>query len=326
MKLKDVGEKRLLELAQKVCDEGPRVEVGVGDDAAVLEMEGVYLLASTDMLIENIHFTQDSPARVIGRKAVVTNLSDIAAMGGKPLGLVYSIGAPSEKELDFITGLLKGMNSTARKYDTYIVGGDLNEAETIILSGTAFGQTKKDEVLLRSGAEQNDYIGVTGELGAATAAVMAMVEDISIEDWEPLKEAFEKPEARVEEGMVLSETPGVTSSIDITDGLAANLWQISRRSNVNLTVDFDKIPISKAAKEFAEEKNTDIDNFVFFGGEEFELLFTAKPETWEILEKKFQKVGTKITKIGEVKSGKGANLLRGGEKEELPDRGYEHFR
>lgn len=327
MKLKDVGEKNLLELARKICDEGPKVEVGIGDDAAVLEMkDGLHLLTSTDMLIENIHFTQDTPAKQIGRKAVVTNLSDIAAMGAEPLGLVYSIGAPGEKELDFITGLLEGMNSTVKEYDTYLVGGDLNEAETVILSGTAFGQAEEEEFLLRSGAEPNDYIGVTGELGAATAAVMAVVEEFPLEDWESLRKALEKPEARVKEGRVLSKSGGVTSAIDITDGLAANLWQISRRSNVNLNVEFEEIPISNAAKEFAEEKNVDLDNFVFFGGEEFELLFTAKPEVWNDLEKSFREIGSKITKIGEVETGKGAHLIRNGQKEELPDRGYEHFR
>ncbi len=326
MKLEDVGEKKLLELARSICDEGPRVEVGVGDDAAVLEMDGLYLLASTDMLIEDVHFTRDTPAKQIGRKAVVTNLSDIAAMGAKPLGLVYSIGAPGEKDLEFITGLLQGMNSTARKYDTYIVGGDLNEAETVILSGTAFGQTEKDKLLLRSRAKSGDYIGVTGELGAATAAVMAMVEDLPLEKWGPLKEALEEPEARVKEGRILSESEGVTSAIDITDGLAANLWQISRRSNMNLEVNFEDIPISEAAKEFANEHDTDLDNFVFHGGEEFELLFTVRPDVWEDLEKRFEDVDTKISKIGEVKTGKGVQLLRNGQKEKLPDRGYEHFR
>lgn len=326
MKLEDVGEKKLLELAQRICDDGPKVEVGVGDDAAVLDMDGDYLLASTDMLVENIHFAHDSSGKQIGRKAVVTNLSDIAAMGGEPLGLVYSIGIQGEKDLSFLTEILEQMNSTAREYDTYIVGGDLNEAETVIVSGTAFGRTGESELLLRSGAKPEDYIGVTGELGAATAGVKAILENLSLENWEPLQEAVESPRARVKGGRALSETEGVSSTIDITDGLAANLWQISRSSDVNLAIDYDKIPVSGAAKEFAEEQDTDLDNFIFFGGEEFELLFTAKPETWGTLEKKFQKIGIKITKIGEVKTGEGVQLVRDDRKEELPDRGYEHFR
>ncbi|KXB06418.1 hypothetical protein AKJ53_00325 [candidate division MSBL1 archaeon SCGC-AAA382F02] len=325
VKLKDVGEKSLLKLARDICEEGPPVQVGVGDDGAAIKTEGESLVTTTDMLVEGIHFPSDVPIEKIGKKAVVVNLSDLAAMGAEPLGLVFSLGAPNEKEVEFLSDLLKGMNSTARSYDTYLVGGDLNEAEEVIIAGTAIGKVPEDEILLRSGAKPGDVIGLTGELGAAAAATEAILKDVSLKGEESLKKALFEPTARLEEGRILSESGEVTSAIDVTDGLASNLWQISRESEVELTVNFENIPISKAAKEFAEENELNLDTIALYGGEDFELLFTARPEAWDDLKTKIQDLGTEISKIGEVTSGEGVQIKRGNELEEMPDRGYEHF-
>lgn len=326
MKLENVGERVLLEMARKVCEEGPPVEVGVGDDGAVIDIEGGSLIVTTDMLVEGVHFLSDTPPERIGKKAVVINLSDLAAMGAEPLGLVYSLGAPRDTEVKFISGLLDGMNSTAREHGTYLVGGDMNEGEEIIISGTAFGRVSEDEVLLRSGAEEDDLIGITGELGAATAAMKALLNGGSLEDRVPLERALSEPVARLREGRILSESGGVTSAVDITDGLAANLWQISRMSDIGMIVDKSRLPVSKAAREFAEEEGLELDDFVLYGGEDFELLFTVRPEAWSRLEKKFGELGTKLTKIGEVDEGEGVRIERDGRVQNLPDRGYEHFR
>jgi len=245
-----VGERKLLELARDICEKGSPVLVGVGDDAAAVKTEGESMVATTDMLVEGVHFPSDIPAEYIGKKAAVVNLSDLAAMGAEPLGLVYSIGAPGHTDVDFISTLLSAMDSVAREHGAYLVGGDLNESEKVVISGTALGSADEEDLLLRSGAEVGDIIGVTGELGAATAATWALANDISLEDKEPLKEALFEPEARVEEGEILSENGKVTSAIDITDGLAANLWQISRMSEVGLVVDSEKLPVSKFTREF----------------------------------------------------------------------------
>lgn len=326
MKLKDVGERALLELAREICERGSSVQVGVGDDGAAVGIGEGSLVVTTDMLVEDIHFTSQTPAEQIGKKAVVINLSDLGAMGAEPLGLVYSIGAPKETEFNFISELLNAMNSTARAHDTYIVGGDLNEAKEVIVSGTAFGRAHEGELMLRSGAEVGNFVGVTGELGAASAATKALINGISLEDNDSLKKTLLEPVARVKEGRVLSESGQVTSAIDITDGLAANLWQISRMSEVGLVVDAEELPVSEAARKFAEEQGEDLDNFVLYGGEDFELLFTARPEVWEHLEEKFEELGTRISRLGEVDEGEGVRIRRRGELEKLPDRGYEHFK
>lgn len=325
MDLEDAGERALLKMARDLCAEGDPVSTGVGDDAAVVELDGKSLVVTTDMLVEGVHFPSETSPEMIGKKATVINLSDIAAMGAKPLGLVYSIGSPGSTDVGFVSRLLRAMNSAAREYGTYLVGGDLNESEQVIVSGTAFGVVEEGKALLRSGARTGDFVGVTGELGAASAAMKAKL-DGNLEEDSPLQEALLKPVARVEEGMILSETEGVNAAIDITDGLAANLWQISRMSEVELEVDYDRLPVSEAAEKFAEEAGEDSDDFVLYAGEDFELLFTARPESWSELTEKFEEIGTKITKIGEVEGGEGVFMEVAGEVRELPDRGYEHFR
>lgn len=325
MKLKDVGERSLLELAKRICERGSSVIVGVGDDGAATKIEKDTLVTTTDMLIEKIHFPSDASIQHIGTKAVVTNLSDLAAMGAKPLGLVFSIGAPGETEVDFISELLRVMNSTARKYGAYLVGGDLNEAEEIIISGAAFGEAE-EELLRRSGAKKGDIIGMTGELGIAAAGVRAMLDDISMEDKEILKDGFQNPVARIEEGRILSQSGGVTSAIDITDGLASNLWQISGMSEVGLTIDGKKLPIPQEVRVFSKEQGIELDELTLYGGEDFELLFTARPDAWDDLAEGIRELGTKISRIGEVNAEGGVFIKREGELKELPDRGYEHFK
>ncbi|KXA98424.1 hypothetical protein AKJ37_00080 [candidate division MSBL1 archaeon SCGC-AAA259I09] len=317
----------MIDLAREICEKNPEVFIGIGDDAAVVKLgEKDFLAVTTDMLIEDIHFTSKNPPGKLGKKVVVINLSDIAAMGANPMGLVYSLGIPKSKDVEYVSELLKGMNSAAQKYGTSIVGGDLNEGKEIIISGTAFGRSEEDELLLRSGAKPGDIIGITGELGNAAAAVKALTKGIPLEDKGQLEESFLEPTARVKEGRLLSKSGKVTSAIDISDGLATTLWQISRASEVGIVVDFEKIPISEATEAFAKEEDVNLDDLVLFGGEDFELLFTVDSEAWEDLKDSFRKLDTKISKIGKIQSEKGVYLHRGENLEKFPDRGYEHFR
>jgi len=326
LKLNDLGEEELLEIAKDICEVGSGVEMGIGDDAAVLKMGDDCLLISTDMILKGFHFTDGASARQIGRKAVVTNLSDIAAMGGESLGLVYSIGSLGEEDVDFFIDILEVMNDAAREHDTFVVGGDLNEANSLIISGTAFGRIGDGDLLTRSGAEPGDFIGLTGRLGTVPAAVRADLDsEISLEDWEGLKNALDNPVARLKEGRILSNVGGVNSAIDVTDGLVGDLWQISRSSGVGLTIHYDNLPVDPLAEEFSAENSFELDEFVLYGGEEFELLFTVESESWGKVEDRFQEIGTEVTKIGKVGKGGSVKLSKGEGEQELADRGFEHF-
>ncbi len=327
MNLSDVGERALVELARRVCRRGPRVRVGIGDDAAAVDIDARRcLVATTDMLIARTHFPLGTTPEQMGHKAVVVNLSDLAAMGAEPLALVFSVGLPRKLEVNFVERMIRGMDATARAYGTYVVGGDLGEADDITISGSAFGIADRGRLLRRSGARPGDLIAVTGELGAAAAGLRILLEGLQRGDYARLLKAQLEPAARVKEGVQLAKSGLVTSAIDVTDGLAANLWQLSRESGVKLVVDRAKIPEHPPVRKFAARHGFGVDDFVLFGGEDFELLFTVRPQGWERVRRALKRVGTAATQIGIATRGKGVFIQSDGKMLVLPDRGYEHFR
>ncbi len=321
-----MGERALIELIRKICTPGPHVRVGIGDDAAAIDVDGNYLIATTDMLVGRVHFPSGTPPEQMGHKAVVANLSDLAAMGSEPLGLVFSVGLPRGIAADFVKKLLKSMNASARAYGTYLVGGDLNESDDIIISGTAFGVVPKNQLLTRSGARVGDLIAVTGELGAATVGLKILLEQLPQKGYKKLIRASTHPVARVWEGRFLAKSGAVTSAIDITDGIAANLWQISRMSKVKLIINEEKLPVNPLVRKFAFKYRVSARDFYLFGGEDFELLFTVREKRWEKVKRGLQRRGTRVTEIGRVVRGRGVYFEGKRGLEKMPDRGYEHFR
>ena len=327
MKLFEVGERKLIEIARGICKRGPHVRVGIGDDAAVIDLDRRRcLVVTTDLLVARTHFPPSTTSRQMGHRAVVANLSDLAAMGAEPLALVFSTGLPRGLETGFVEDLIKGMDTVARKYGAYVVGGDLGESDEIIIAGTAFGLVERQGVLTRSGARPGDLIAVTGELGAAAAGLEILLKKLPRGGYERLVKVQLEPRAGVREGMLLARSGQVTSAIDVTDGLAANLWQLERESGVKLTVDRTKIPVHPLVKEFATRHGRDVDDFVLYGGEDFELLFTVRPRGWEQVRRALKRVGTRVTQIGRVAKGRGVFIQRDGKTRTLPDRGYEHFK
>jgi len=325
VKVSDVGERAIVELARKICKSGPRVKVGIGDDAAAIDIDGKYLIATTDMLIAKTHFPKGTTAEQMGLKAVVVNLSDLAAMGAEPLGLIFSVGLPRTLNVNFVKDMMREMDKVARSYGTYVVGGDLDESDEIIIGGAAFGLVRKGRLLTRSGARPGDMIAVTGELGKASAGLKILIDKIPAKGYERLVKAQLEPRARVKEGLALANSGGVTSAIDTTDSLAANAWQVSRMSRVKMIFDYEKLPINSTVKKFSRSRGLKVDDFILFGGEDFELLFTVRPSGWKKVQRAFRRLGTTVTLVGKVLKGRGVFIRRRGEMKNLPDRGYEHF-
>jgi thiamine-monophosphate kinase len=325
VRVSDVGERAIVELARKICKSGPSVKVGIGDDAAAIDIDGKYLIATTDMLIAKTHFPKGTTAAQMGLKAVVVNLSDLAAMGAEPLGLIFSVGLPRTLNVRFVKDMMREMDRVARSYGAYVVGGDLDEADEIVIAGAAFGLAKKGRLLTRSGARPGDLIAVTGELGKASAGLEILIDKIPAKGYERLVKAQLEPRARIKEGLVLANSGSVTSAIDTTDSLAANAWQVSRMSKVKMIFDYEKLPIDPAVKKFSRSRGLNVDDFALFGGEDFELLFTVRPSGWGKVQRAFRRLGTAVTLVGEVLKGKGVFIKRGGEIKNLTDRGYEHF-
>jgi thiamine-monophosphate kinase len=278
------------------------------------------------MLVSSTHFPPGIKPEQIGQKAVVVNLSDIAAMGAEPLGLVFSVALPRDLDIGFARRLMKGMNSTALKYKTYVVGGDLDEGKEITIAGTAFGLARRGEILKRSGAREGDVVMVTGEIGAASAGLKVLLKKLPVEENRKLVNAQLEPKARVKEGMALARSGWVKAAIDISDGLVSNLMQLARESKVKIMVDYDKIPVNALVKKFSERYRFDIDDFALFGGEDFELIFTVPPARLKNILRALKGVGTKATPIGEVAEGTGVFIRKGERVEPAIDRGYEHFR
>lgn len=326
MKLSDVGERALVELARRVFKQGPNVRVGIGDDAAAIDINGMCLIATTDMLVASSHFPPGTTPEQMGRKAVAVNLSDLAAMGAEPLGLIFSVALPRELEVEFVERLVNGMNIAAREYGTYVVGGDLEESDEIIISGAAFGLAHRKRLLRRSGARKGDFVAVTGKLGAASSGLKLLQEKLPVDVYKALIKAQLKPPARLKEGIGLARSGAVTAAIDVTDGLAANLWQLARESRVKIVVDRNRVPEHPLVRKFAAQHGFDVDDFVLFGGEDFELLFTVRPRGWAKVRRALERVDTAATIIGRVQKGSGVFIRVGKETRPLPDRGYEHFR
>jgi len=326
MKLSEAGERALVELARKICRRGPRVRVGIGDDAAAIDIDGSCLVATTDMLVASRHFPPHTTPEQMGRKAVVVNLSDLAAMGAEPSGLLFSVGLPRKLEVKFVERLVRGLDVAAHEYGTYVVGGDLDESEEVVISGAAFGVARRREILTRSGARAGDLIAVTGRLGAASAGLRLLLKGLPVKGYRALIKAQLEPGARVREGKVLARSGFVTSAIDVTDGFAASLWHLARESKVKFVVDRAQVPEHPLVRKFVTKYGFDADDFVLFGGEDFELLFTVRPRGWKKVQRALKRVGATAALIGQVAKGRGVFIQAKGKSRALPDRGYEHFR
>ena len=326
MKLSDVGERALIKIAREVCRQGSKIRIGIGDDAAAIDIDDMCLVATTDMLVAKSHFPPRTTPEQMGRKAVVANLSDLAAMGAEPLGLLFSVALPRTLEVSFVKRLVKSMDATARMYGASIVGGDLDESDGVIISGAAFGLARKREILRRSGARNGDLLAVTGKLGAAPAGLKIILEKLPATGYRKLIRTHLEPTARVREGRILARSGSVTAAIDLSDGLAANLWQLARESGVKIIIDRNKIPEDPLVKKLVTQYDLNIDDFVLFGGEDFELIFTIRPHGWEKVRRALERVGTAATIIGRVVKGNGVFIQAEEKTRRLPDRGYEHFR
>ncbi|MFQ5887928.1 MAG: thiamine-phosphate kinase [Candidatus Hydrothermarchaeales archaeon] len=328
MKLSDIGERKLIEIFAKEFRKNrcENVVVGIGDDATVLSWDDEnYLVISNDMISKGSHIPKEMSPRQTGKYVVNINLSDIASMGAKPLSLVFSFGLPPDLDEDFVVELSEGINEACKEHETCILGGDTKEHSEIMISGTAFGIVGRDRLLTRSGAQIGDLVCVTGSIGLAAAGFYALVNDLNLEKnvrERAIKAALE-PKARIREGIILGRY--ANACIDISDGLAYSLYEISRMSNVGTMIHEDKVPVDEDVKTISRLLEIKTDEVIFHKGGDYELLFTISPEKYNRLVEKMDEIGTTVSQIGEVTK-EGLKLLNS-RKEiiDLEPRGYESF-
>jgi len=254
-----VGEVGIIRRMARRIGSHPSVVVGVGDDAAVLRLPdraSDRLLFASDMLIEGVHFTQaDVPPEWIGWKAMASNISDIAAMGGRPTHAVVSVGMPASTPMRVADGLSRGLVRCAKRFDVAIVGGDTVRAPQLVVDVAMLGTARHDRVTLRSGARVGDRVFVTGRLGGSLRSG---------------RHARFIP--RLAESQWLIRHAPIHAMMDLSDGLASDAWQMARASRVTLRIDEARVPISRAARQAAGKSPA---WHALMDGEDFELLFTV---------------------------------------------------
>ena len=269
---------------------------GVGDDCAVIDCEaGTKKVVTTDMLIEGVHFDLSyTTLKHLGYKAVIVNLSDVYAMNAKPEQITVSVAMSNRFSVEAIEELYEGIYLACDKYNVDLVGGDTsNSKQGLIISITAIGVAKESELVYRNGAKENDLICVTGDLGAAYMGLQILEREkrIFIENpnVQPDIQQYDfiigrqlKPECANKELAALN-IAGIkpTSMIDVSDGLASELFHIAEQSGVGVIIYEEKLPIDQQTFDTALEMNLNPPTVAFSGGEDYELLFTIKQEDFE---------------------------------------------
>jgi thiamine-monophosphate kinase len=323
VKLRDLGERKAVKLLRDILSNKSIDITSMEDDCAVIDFGDEYLLVTTDMITQQAHIPEKTTPWQVGWHVVAINLSDIAGMGGEPLGLVVALGLSSNQDIKYLEGIAEGMNSCASNFGTSILGGDTKEAETLTLSGCAFGRVDRDKIMLRKGAKPEDLVAVTGKLGNGGSAYQSLKNDMNIE--KAIKDLMEVY-PRVKEGIALSKTKVVSSCMDISDGLASSIYQLSNLNELGFKLDLSQIPISNEAKAISMKLGMSDEELALYFGGDYELLITLKKEGLNTAQEALDEIGTELTPIGEVIKEKKNILIRDGVSTLLEDRGYEHFR
>ncbi len=323
---KDLGERKIVELIIKCLDQMPNNPVPFGDDVSAVDIgDDKLAVIKTDMLVGKTDVPPTMSLWQAARKTAIMNISDLASKGIQPIALLASIGLPPDLTEEDILQIGKGLNAGAREYNAYVLGGDTNEASDLIISCMELGICQKRHLIKRSGAKPGDYVAVTGYFGKTASGLKILMNGLSApEIREELVNSVLMPKARVKEGVALAQSEAATASIDSSDGLAWSLHEISQASNVGFLI--DNLPIAPTAEKFAKIHGFNPVDLALYGGEEYEILATIKPELWQEAKKAVETVGGTLIKIG-VATKKKQLLLKTDENfVPIVARGWEHFK
>lgn len=300
LEISDLGEFGLIDrIASNFSLKNKSSVKGIGDDAAVIDAGEDYLIVSTDLLIEGIHFDLAyTPLHHLGYKAIAVNVSDIAAMNGKAEQITVGIALSNRFSVDAVDALYEGMKAACDSFTVDLVGGDTTSSRAgLMISITAIGRVKKDRITYRNGAKPSDIICVTGDLGGAFLGLQILEREkevyITNPEMQPQLEKYEymvgrllKAEARTDIVSDLAEAGVIpTSMIDVSDGLASELFHLSKQSKVGIHIFEDKIPLDHQTYDAALEFKLDPITCALNGGEDYELLFTIAQADYEKIKK-----------------------------------------
>lgn len=315
-------------ITERMPAAGPRVRVGSGDDAAVVEPGDGATAVTVDAIVEGVHFTlPEFPPEAVGRKALAAALSDLAAMGAAPGEAYVVLGAPTDAEDKTLLAIADGIAAVAERERVSFAGGDLVAAPQIFLAATAVGYETEVPLVRRAGARSGDVVAVTGELGGAAAALelltgAARAEEIAPKRHDALLARQLDPRPRLAAGQALASA-GATSMIDLSDGLGADAGHLAAAGNRGIEIDLDRLPLAEGVAEVARRGGAV--ELAALGGEDLELLATLPPERLDDARAAIDACGLELTAIGYVTDGDGVSLrLPGGG--ELEPVGFDHRR
>ena len=334
--LKDLGEFGLIErLTKKIKLFNENTLLGPGDDAAIIN-SSKEILISSDMLVEGIHFDMAfTPLKHLGYKSVIVNISDIYAMNGTPKQITVSLAISSKYTLEAIEEFYDGILLACEKYKVDVIGGDITSCiNGLTISVTAIGEAMKKEIVKRSGAKENDLLITTGDLGGAYMGLNVLQREKEVwksnpnmqpelDNYNYILERQLKPEARRDVIEFLKKCKVIpTSMIDISDGLASEVFHICTSSNVGCQLYEEKIPIDPQTYQTSMDFNTNPTVSALNGGEDYELLFTINQKDYEKI-----KNDPNLTVIGHItKKSQGINLIGNGKTSTpLQAQGWNHF-
>jgi thiamine-monophosphate kinase len=297
--------------------------LGVGDDCALVDVtNGMDLAVSTDTMVSGTHFFPDVDPENLGHKTLAVNLSDIAAMGAMPYWAMLALTLPSVDH-PWLAAFAKGFFDLAAEYNVSLIGGDTTHGP-LTITVTIMGQVPTGAALRRNGAKVGNDVWVSGNVGDAALAVAHRHGKVVLteRDYREAVMRLYEPTPRVALGQALRGM--ATSAIDISDGLIADLGHICRLSGVGATVELGSIPVSEiGARHFNDDAGL---TAIVAGGDDYELCFTAPANSRESIEDLTDVLGVPLTRIGQIKRGKGVSLLGAdGKPMKIDGRGYDHF-
>jgi thiamine-monophosphate kinase len=301
--------------------------VGIGDDAAVWQPSRSHRsVITTDALVEGVHFTRASmSASDVGHRALASNLSDIAAMGAKPVLATIAFGVGPAIDEAWILDCYRGIAALAERTHCAIAGGDIVRAPAITISITIVGEVRPSNLKLRSGMQPGDAIAVTGPLGASRAGLAVALEHPELAG-DPAAaaalRAFRTPEPRMAEGYWLAASRNVRAMMDTSDGLSTDLARLARASNAGATI--DALPAADAARAIAQRTGANADEWALDGGEDFELLVAVAPRAFTHLAGRFHaRFGRPLLRVGTATAEPG---LRHADGRPIGSAGWDHLR
>ena len=323
MQLKDVGEFNFIRQIQDNTIYNPNTVVyGIGDDCAIYKAEqNTEQLISTDTMEEGVHFSFHYMMPYdVGYRLMTANLSDVAAMGGIPRQIVLSVAVPDHVDTVILDEIYRGIKDQCMRYQLNILGGDTVRTEgPMVWTVTIIGEVPKGTAVMRSGAKVGDVVGVTNYVGYAATGLGAL--SYNLVGYDMTKVGHQRPEPQIELGQKLRRL-GIHSMNDISDGLGSELNEIAVASNVSIVFEEQAIPLHEETYELAKHLQTNPVDYALYGGEDFQLVFTAPKSLLSELEKL-----SGITLIGEVLSGPPRVQMVTSDKtiKTVEAKGYNHF-